>query len=53
MENYTALIRLQVNTTTTTTTKVAVKAMNSYTAKLQLEALYGKGNVMSAVTLER
>ena len=46
-------LKLQITTTSTTTTKVLVQATDSYKAKLQLEAMYGRGNVVSSPVLVR
>jgi hypothetical protein len=51
MNTYKALVKLQVTTTTTTQSYVLVQAENLYTAKLQLETLYGKPNVINAPIL--
>jgi len=53
MNTYLSVVKLQITTTSTTTTKVLVQAMDSYKAKLQLEAMYGRGNVMSVPQLVR
>jgi hypothetical protein len=53
MNNFRSLIRLTVTKSTTTNTKVCVQATDSYKAKLQLEAMYGKGNVVGAPILVR
>lgn len=47
MNTYKCLVRLVVNTRATTTTNVVVQAQDAYKAKLQLEAMYGKGNVVN------
>ena len=47
MNTYKCLVKLVVNTRATTTTNVVVQATDAYKAKLQLEAMYGKGNVVS------
>ncbi len=51
MNTYKAIVKLQVTTNTTTTTNVVVQATDVYKAKLQLEAMYGKNNVVSQPTL--
>lgn len=54
MNNYVGVVKLQMTTTTTTTTtmtKVHVQATDAYKAQLQLEAMYGKANVVHAPTL--
>ena len=53
MNTYISVVKLQMTTTSTTTTKVLVQAMDAYKAKLQLEAMYGRGNVVSAPILVR
>ena len=53
MNTYQSLVRLTVTKSTTTNTKVIVQATDSYKAKLQLEAMYGKGNVVGAPVLVR
>jgi hypothetical protein len=47
MNTYKCLVKLVVNTRATTTTNVVIQAQDAYKAKLQLEALYGKGNLIS------
>ena len=47
MNTYRSLVKLTVTKTTTTNTKVVVQAADAYKAKLQLEAMYGKGNVVT------
>ena len=47
MNTYKCLIKLHVTTNTTTTTNVIVQAQDAYKAKLQLEAMYGKGNLVN------
>ena len=51
MKTYKCLVKLQVTTKTTTTTNVVVQATDAYKAKLQLEAMYGKGNVIGSPQL--
>jgi hypothetical protein len=51
MNTYQSIVKLQMTTTSTTTTKVLVQATDSYKAKLQLEAMYGRGNVVSTPQL--
>lgn len=51
MNTYKAIIKLNVTTNTTTTTNVVIQATDAYKAKLQLEAMYGKNNVVSVPTL--
>ena len=51
MNTYKSLVRLVVTQKVTTTTNVVVQAQDAYKAKLQLEAMYGKGNVVSYPTL--
>ena len=40
-------MKLEVTKTIKTTTDVIVQATDAYKAKLQLEAMYGKGNLVS------
>jgi len=47
MNTYKCLVKLVVNTRATTTTNVVVQAQDAYKAKLQLEVLYGKANLIS------
>jgi hypothetical protein len=47
MNTYKCLVKLAVNTSATTTTNVVIQAQDAYKAKLQLEALYGKNNLIS------
>ena len=51
MNTYKAVVKLNVTTKTTTTTNVVVQATDAYKAKLQLEAMYGKGNLVNYPTL--
>jgi hypothetical protein len=53
MNTYLSVVKLQITTTSTTTTKVLVQATDTYKAKLQLEAMYGRGNVVSQPILVR
>jgi hypothetical protein len=53
MNTYLSVVKLQITTTSTTTTKVLVQATDNCKAKLQLEAMYGRGNVVSAPVLVR
>ena len=53
MNTYLSVVKLQITTTSTTTTKVLVQATDSYKAKLQLEAMYGQGYVVSVPHLVR
>jgi hypothetical protein len=53
MNTYTSVVKLQITTTSTTTTKVLVQATDTYKAKLQLEAMYGRGNIVSQPVLLR
>ena len=46
MNTYKCLVKLTVTKTMTTTTNVVVQATDAYKAKLQLETLYGKGNLI-------
>ena len=45
------VVKLQVTKTSTTTSNVVVQAKDAYKAKLQLEALYGKANLVGYPTL--
>jgi hypothetical protein len=47
MNTYKCVVKLAVTTKVMTTTNVVVQAQDAYKAKLQLEALYGKGNLIS------
>jgi hypothetical protein len=47
MNTYKSLVKLTVTKVTTTTTPVVIQAADAYKAKLQLEAMYGKDNVVS------
>jgi hypothetical protein len=47
MNTYQCKVKVEVTKTIKTTTDVHVQATSSYNAKLQLEALYGKGNLVS------
>ena len=51
MNTYKCLVKLQVTKTIKTTTNVVLQAQDAYKAKLQLEAMYGKGNIVSYPTL--
>lgn len=51
MNTYKAIVKLNVTTNTTTTTNVVVQATDAYKAKLQLEAMYGKQNIVTYPTL--
>lgn len=53
MNTYKSLVKLTITKTTTTTTNVVIQAQDAYKAKLQLEAMYGKGNVVSYPQLVR
>jgi hypothetical protein len=53
MNTYLSVVKLHMTTTSTTTTKVLIQATDTYKAKLQLEAMYGKGNVVSQPQLVR
>lgn len=45
------MVKLEVTKTIKTTSKVYIQAQDAYKAKLQLEVLYGKGNLLSYPTL--
>jgi hypothetical protein len=47
MNTYQCKVKLEVTKTIKTTTDVQVKAADAHKAKLQLEALYGKANLVS------
>jgi hypothetical protein len=53
MNTYKSLVKLVVTQKVTTTTNVVVHAQDAYKAKLQLEAMYGKGSVVSYPQLVR
>ncbi len=53
MNTYKCLVKVEVTKTIKTTTDVVVQANDAYKAKLQLEALYGKGNLVSYPQLVR
>jgi hypothetical protein len=46
MNTYKSVIKMTVTQKITTTTPVLVKAVDANKAKLQLEVMYGKGNVV-------
>jgi len=47
MNTYKCLVKLDVTKTIKTTTNVVVQANDAYKAKLQLEAMYGKNNLVN------
>ena len=51
MNTYQCKVKLEVTKTIKTTTDVQVQATDAYKAKLQLETLYGKGNLVGNVEL--
>ncbi len=51
MNTYKCLVKLTVTKTITTTSKVVVQASDAYKAKLQLEVMYGKANLIGGVIL--
>ena len=53
MNTYQCLVKVEVTKTIKTTTPVVVQATDAYKAKLQLEAMYGKGNLVSYPALVR
>jgi len=53
MNTYQCLVKIAVTTRATTTTPVVVQATDPYKAKLQLEALYGKANLVGYPALVR
>ena len=53
MNSYKCLVKIEVTKTIKTTTPVVVQATDAYKAKLQLEALYGKTNLVGYPALVR
>jgi hypothetical protein len=53
MNSYQCLVNLEMTKTIKTRTPVVVQATDAYKAKLQLEALYGKANLLNYPTLMR
>ena len=53
MNTYKCLVKLEVTKTYKTTTNVVVQASDAHKAKLQLEVLYGKSNLIGGVILVR
>ena len=51
MNTYKCVVKLEVTKTIKTTTNVVLQATDAYKAKLQLEAMYGKGEIVSYPTL--
>ena len=51
MNTYKCVVKLDVTKTIKTTTNIVVQATDAYKAKLQLEAMYGKRNVVTYPTL--
>ena len=51
MNTYKCVVKLDVTKTIKTTTNIVVQATDAYKAKLQLEAMYGKTNVVTYPTL--
>lgn len=51
MNTYKCLVKVEVTKTIKTTTDVVVQANDAYKAKLQLEAMYGRGNIVTYPTL--
>lgn len=47
MNTYQCKVKLEVTKRIKTTTDVQVQATDAYKAKLQIEAMYGKANVVS------
>jgi len=47
MHTYKCLVKLTVTKKVTTTSNIVVQATDAYKAKLQLEAMYGRGNIVS------
>jgi len=52
MNTYKCLVKIEVTKTIKTTTPVVIQATDAYKAKLQLEALYGKANLVGYPALE-
>jgi len=46
MNTYKCLVKLEVTKTYKTTSNVVVQAQDAHKARLQLEVLYGKGNLV-------
>ncbi len=46
MNTYQCKVKLEVTKTIKTTTDIQVQATDAYKAKLQLEAMYGKANLV-------
>jgi len=53
MNSYKCLVKIEMTKTIKTTTPVVVQATDAYKAKLQLEALYGKANLVGYPALVR
>lgn len=53
MHTYKCLVKLTVTKKVTTTSNVVVQATDAYKAKLQLEVMYGKSNIVSYPKLVR
>ncbi len=53
MNSYNCLVKMEVTKTIKTTTPVIIQATDAYKAKLQLEALYGKANLVCYPALVR
>lgn len=53
MNTYKCLVKIEVTKTIKTTTNVVVQATDAYKAKLQLEVMYGKGNLVGYPALVR
>lgn len=53
MNTYKCLVKVEMTKTIKTTTDVVVQANDAHKAKLQLEAMYGRGNVVTYPTLVR
>ena len=53
MNTYKAIVKLEVTKTIKTTKDVVVQANNADKAKLQLEAIYGKQNIVTYPILVR
>lgn len=53
MNTYKCLVKVEVTKTIKTTTPVVVQATDAYKARLQIEALYGRGNLVGYPALVR
>ena len=53
MNTYKCLVKVEVTKTIKTTTPVVVQAQDAYKAKLQLETIYGRGNLVGYPAIVR